>query len=213
MLSREDIKKAAGYSYSKGVELYNQNKVHSFSYDEKGRYDLIEGWVKGSSRNLYSVSINVDREKGKLEDCDCECKAFLNYGGLCKHCVAVLLAYIAQKNQKQAILEYLESLRGNYAEKNKSRNGFRVLSDVKQITFDENDLESFEKTYNQIKLAIEKKDVNLLPTSANGFKNQLLEIAPKGVKGDDAYVNFFKRDKTKVAFMISKKLLVNKLNI
>ena len=100
-----------------------------------------------------------------------------------------------------------------YAEKNKSRNGFRVLSDVKQITFDENDLESFEKTYNQIKLAIEKKDVNLLPTSANGFKNQLLEIAPKGVKGDDAYVNFFKRDKTKVAFMISKKLLVNKLNI
>lgn len=120
MFSREDIKKAAGYSYSKGVELYNQNKVHSFSYDEKGRYDLIEGWVKGSSRNLYSVSINVDREKGKLEDCDCECKAFLNYGGLCKHCVAVLLAYIAQKNQKQAILEYLESLRGNYAEKNKS---------------------------------------------------------------------------------------------
>lgn len=100
-----------------------------------------------------------------------------------------------------------------YAEKNKSRNGFRVLSDVKQITFDENDLESFEKTYNQIKLAIEKKDVNLLPTSANGFKNQLLEIAPKGVKGDDAYVNFFKRDKTKVAFMISKKLLVKKLNI
>ena len=100
-----------------------------------------------------------------------------------------------------------------YAEKNKSKNGFRVLSDVKQITFDENDLESFEKTYKQIKLAIEKKDVKLLPTSANGFKNQMLEIAPKGVKGDDAYVNFFKRDKTKVAFMISKKLLIEKLII
>lgn len=99
----------------------------------------------------------------------------------------------------------------SYAEKNRSKNGFRVLSDVKQISFNENDLESFEKTYNQIKLAIEKKNVNLLPTSANGFKNQLLEIAPKGVKGDDAYVNFFNRDKTKVAFMISKKLLQNKL--
>ncbi len=99
-----------------------------------------------------------------------------------------------------------------YAEKNKSRNGFRVLRDVKQITFDESDLESFEQTYNQIKLAIEKKNVNLLPTSANGFKNQLLEIAPKGVKGDDAYVNFFKRDKTKVAFMISKRLLNNKMH-
>ena len=100
-----------------------------------------------------------------------------------------------------------------YSEKNKSRNGYRILTDVKQITFNENDLESFEKTYNQIKIAIEKKDINLLPTSANGFKNQLLEIAPKGVKGDNAYVNFFKRDKTKVAFMISKKLLIEKLKI
>ena len=60
---------------------------------------------------------------------------------------------------------------------------------------------------------MKKKDINLLPTSSNGFKNQLLEIAPKGIKGDDAYVNFFKRDKTKVAFMISKKLLVEKLKI
>lgn len=98
-----------------------------------------------------------------------------------------------------------------YKEKNGSRNGYRILSDVKQITFDEFDLDSFEKTYNQIKIAIEKKDINLLPTSTNGFKNQLLEIAPKGVKGDDAYVNFFKRDKTKVAFMISKNLLNKKL--
>ena len=97
-----------------------------------------------------------------------------------------------------------------YKEVNRSKNGYRVLSDVKQITFDENDLESFEKTYNQIKKAIEQKDINLLPTSSNGFKNQLLEIAPKGIKGDDAYVNFFKRDKTKVAFMISKKLLYKK---
>lgn len=98
-----------------------------------------------------------------------------------------------------------------YQEKNKSRNGFRILKDVKKITFDENDLNSFKKTYNQIKLAIRKEDISLLPTSSNGFKNQLLEIAPKGVKGDNAYVNFFKRNQTKVAFMISKKLLIKKL--
>lgn len=98
-----------------------------------------------------------------------------------------------------------------YQEVNRSKNGFRILKDVKKITFNENDLDEFEKTYNQIKMAIENENINLLPTSANGFKNQLLEIAPKGVKGDDAYNNFFKRDKTKVAFMISKKLLYNKL--
>ena len=98
-----------------------------------------------------------------------------------------------------------------YQEVNGSRNGYRVLKDVKKVTFNDNDLDEFEKTYNQIKLAIDKKDVNLLPTSANGFRNQLLEIAPKGVKGDDAYNNFFKKDKTKVAFMISKQLLYEKL--
>jgi len=98
-----------------------------------------------------------------------------------------------------------------YQEVDGSKNGYRVLKDVKKITFNDEDLDNFEKTYNQIKLAIDKKDVNLLPTSSNGFKNQLLEIAPKGVKGDDAYNNFFKKDKTKVAFMISKKLLHDKL--
>lgn len=99
-----------------------------------------------------------------------------------------------------------------YQEVNGSKNGYRVLKDVKKITFNDNDLDEFEKTYNQIKLAIKKKDVNLLPTSTNGFKNQMLEIAPKGNKDDDAYNNFFKKDKTKVTFMISKKLLYNKLN-
>lgn len=98
-----------------------------------------------------------------------------------------------------------------YQELNGSKNGYRTLKDVKKITFDEEDLNSFEKTYNRIKLAIEKQDISLLPTSSNGFKNQLLEIAPKGVKGDNAYVNFFKKDKTKVAFMISKRLLTKKL--
>ena len=78
-----------------------------------------------------------------------------------------------------------------YQEVNRSKNGFRILKDVKKITFNDEDLDSFSQTYNQIKIAIEKRDVNLLPTSTNGFKNQLLEIAPKGVKGDDAYVNFF----------------------
>lgn len=98
-----------------------------------------------------------------------------------------------------------------YQEVNGSRNGYRVLKDVKKITFDDNDLDEFEKTYNQIKKAIDERNVKLLPTSSNGFKNQLLEIAPKGQKDDDAYNNFFKRDKTKVAFMISKKLLYDKL--
>ena len=99
-----------------------------------------------------------------------------------------------------------------YQEVDKSKNGDRILKGVKKISFDETDLDAFEKTYNQIKLTIEKQDINLLPTSTNGFKDLTLQIAPKGSKGDDAYNNFLKKDSTKVCFMLNKKLIYEKLN-
>ena len=43
------------------------------------------------------------------------------------------------------------------------------------------------------------------------IKGQLLEIAPKGKKGDDAYNNFFNKDRTKVTFMLTKDLLYDKI--
>lgn len=93
----------------------------------------------------------------------------------------------------------------------KSKNGERILEGVKKINFNDNDFKSFEKTYNYVKKTIEKRDVNLLPTP-NTFDNQYLVVAPKGQKGDDAYNNFFKNNKTKVAFMLTKELLNNKIS-
>lgn len=93
----------------------------------------------------------------------------------------------------------------------KSKNGERILEGVKKINFNDNDFKSFEKTYNYVKKTIEKRDVNLLPTP-NTFDNRYLVVAPKGQKGDDAYNNFFKNNKTKVAFMLTKELLNNKIS-
>ena len=93
---------------------------------------------------------------------------------------------------------------------NNSKNGERILKGVKKISFNDNDLSSFEKTYNKLKETIQKKDISLLPTP-NSFENQYLEVAPKGIKGDDAYNNFFKKDKTKVGLMLNKNFLYEKL--
>lgn len=93
---------------------------------------------------------------------------------------------------------------------NNSKNGERILKGVKKISFNDNDLSSFEKTYNKLKETIRKKDISLLPTP-NSFENQYLEVAPKGIKGDDAYNNFFKNDKTKVGLMLNKNFLYEKL--
>ena len=101
----------------------------------------------------------------------------------------------------------------SYVEVNKSRNGHRVLKNVKKISFNDEDFDAFEKTYNQIKIAIKEQNIDLLPTSANGFKNLELQIAPKGIKGDDAYNNFLKKEKTKVCFMISKDVINKKLEL
>ena len=91
-----------------------------------------------------------------------------------------------------------------------SKNGERVLEGVKQITFNDKDIELFGRTYNQVKRAIEQHDISLLPQPKR-FEGQILEVAPKGQKGDDAYKNFFKKDVTKVCFMLDKDFLFSKL--
>lgn len=92
-----------------------------------------------------------------------------------------------------------------------SKNGERILEGVKQITFTDKDIELFGRTYNQVKRAIDEHDVSLLPQPKR-LEGQILEVAPKGQKGDDAYINFFKKDVTKVCFMLDKDFLFGKLN-
>lgn len=92
----------------------------------------------------------------------------------------------------------------------KARNGYRKLEGVKKISFDDEDLDSFEVTYKMIKDTIDKRDPSLLPTP-NSFEGQKLVVAPKGQKGDDAYNTMFKKDKTKVALMLTKELLYEKI--
>lgn len=90
-------------------------------------------------------------------------------------------------------------------------NGYRVLKKFKIIRFNSDDLLLFKESYDMVKDAIDNKDINLLPYP-NSFKNQVLEIAPKGVKEDNVYESFFDSDKTKVCFTMSKDFIFRKLN-
>ncbi len=92
-----------------------------------------------------------------------------------------------------------------------SKNGERILEGIRQITFNDEDIELFGRTYNQVKKAIEKHDISLLPQPKR-FDGQILEVAPKGKRGDEAYTNFFQNDVTKVCFMLDKNFLFSKLN-
>lgn len=98
-----------------------------------------------------------------------------------------------------------------YEAKDKTvKNGYRTLKVINTISFTDEDIEQIKKAYEMVQKAIRNNDISLLPYP-NSYENQIIEIAPKGVKGDDAYNNFFKNDTTKTTFMLSKNFLEKKL--
>ena len=92
-----------------------------------------------------------------------------------------------------------------------SKNGERILEGVNKISFNDNDLDSIEISYNMVKEAIEKEDINLLPYPRT-FEGQILEIGPKGQKSDDAYNTFFNNGVTKTCFFFFFFFLLQKNN-
>ncbi|MDO4332341.1 MAG: DEAD/DEAH box helicase [Eubacteriales bacterium] len=112
MLTREKIRKLARYSYARGEELYHRRSVLSFSIEEETQYRRIEARVKGSGRKRYEVSITIAKETDMVAESDCECPAFYSYDGLCKHCVAVLLQYIADRKRKSIHAGVMEKPQG-----------------------------------------------------------------------------------------------------
>ena len=89
----------------------------------------------------------------------------------------------------------------------KSKNGDRRLKFVKKICFTDEEIESFGKTYNMVKEAIEKEDENLLPKGKNS-ERLYLEVMPHHGAGR-TYEYFFEKDKIvsfafKTAFLNKK---------
>ena len=94
MISKTQMRNMSGNaSYVRGQEVYQSGKVLDMSVKKTGAYDDIIASVKGSGRNIYEVDISVERENEEIEFCYCECPAYGEYGGICKHCVAVLMKY------------------------------------------------------------------------------------------------------------------------
>lgn len=96
-----------------------------------------------------------------------------------------------------------------YEGNSRIKNGFRLLKDIKKISFTDEEVQLLGRTYNMVRNAIIKKDIKKLPYPKS-FDGQIMEISPKGVKGDD-YNKFFNKDVTRVCFRISKDFIFKKL--
>lgn len=100
MISRTEIRRLCNSSsYFKGMDLYHQGKIEELSVWENGEEDIVESVVEGSNQNSYEVQITCRPKENKVAEVFCECPAYESYPGICKHCVAVLLAYLDEKKQ------------------------------------------------------------------------------------------------------------------
>lgn len=92
-------------SYDRGETYYEQGAV----IDVVQRGDALRADVEGSQYEPYHVRIELD-DTGVVET---ECSCPYDYGGICKHRVAVLLTYIRESetiSQRSPVSDLLESL-------------------------------------------------------------------------------------------------------
>jgi uncharacterized Zn finger protein len=82
---------ASAESFRRGVDYFNSGAV----IDLQQRGDTLLAQVEGSSYEPYEVTIEL--ENGELVEAECTCP--YDWGGYCKHIVAVLLSYLHQPDQ------------------------------------------------------------------------------------------------------------------
>jgi uncharacterized Zn finger protein len=82
---------ASAESFSRGRDYYMSGAV----IDLQQRGDTLLAQVEGSSYEPYEVTIEL--ENGELVEAECTCP--YDWGGYCKHIVAVLLSYVSRPDQ------------------------------------------------------------------------------------------------------------------
>ena len=116
-----DIKSFASdlKTFTKGLDYYNSS--HVTSIDIKASYDstleeqvnTYTTKVKGNYCSFYDVSIKIDND-GNMLDYECNCPAFLENSGSCKHIVAAMLKiHNIYNSQKVKFVSNLDSLMQN----------------------------------------------------------------------------------------------------
>lgn len=93
-------------TFAKGLDYYNKNQVSHINY--KRKYDptleeqisIYSTKVKGHYYSSYDISIMID-SNGDIVDFQCNCPAFLENSGGCKHIIATMLKLYHKHDSRQ----------------------------------------------------------------------------------------------------------------
>lgn len=108
MITRADIKKETNSkTYSRGYRIWQEGGVLDLQVLETEENNIIKltGCVEGSGGNIYSAEAEINDKENEILSNQCECPASTVYWGLCKHCVALLLAYLERRKAERRVFE------------------------------------------------------------------------------------------------------------
>lgn len=95
MLTKTMLQREAGNTiYQRGQELYENGSVKDLQIDRSILREGVRAQVQGSGNLVYHVRLIYNWEQDCIEEYSCQCAAYRNYAGMCRHCVAAALQYI-----------------------------------------------------------------------------------------------------------------------
>ena len=115
MYNEEDIRHLCtqDITYLRAQKVLAEGKVSRIRTEESEDGEeafYIEANVEGSSGENYYVWLRFNLEEEAIEDYECECEAYRNYDGMCKHCGAVALKYLHQVRANTRMSSYRQSV-------------------------------------------------------------------------------------------------------
>lgn len=102
MYTRKNLMEESGSTtYKLGTDLFAMQLVSELNIAEDEQTELVEvsGTVGGTT--VCQVALTVDEEYGEISDYRCSCQEYAEKGKLCRHCVALGLAYIKEVERQQ----------------------------------------------------------------------------------------------------------------
>lgn len=102
MITIYDIeKKAYQPSIPRAYELFRKGSVNQLTIQNDPPLVTVSARMSGSQSSPYHISATINESANQILDYNCDCPAYEEYSGMCKHCVAMLLSYLRQRDSQK----------------------------------------------------------------------------------------------------------------
>lgn len=98
---REIEREAYKPSIPKAYELFREDSIKQLQIKKANSLVEVSAQMGANRRIPYRMRAVIDEALNKIIDYECDCPAYEEYDGLCKHCTAMLLEYIVKRDGGQ----------------------------------------------------------------------------------------------------------------